>query len=98
MLRAESEGLRKPLADLRPLIGQLIERALTLAGISKQDAAWRMNYSDAATVSRWCSGTERPAFDKLFTIDGFKAAYMLALAEQDPQIETTTVITIRRIA
>lgn len=98
MLRGDSEGERKKLADLRPTIGQLVARAFQLMGVSKQDAAWRMHYDDPGTVSRWCSGTERPAFDKLFTIAGFRAAYILAMAEDDPQIDATTVITIRRVA
>ncbi len=101
MLRASSargEGDRKKLADLRPVIGQLVARTFELMGVTKQDAAYRMQYRDAGTISRWCSGTERPLFDKLFTIDGFAVAYVLAIAERNPEIEVTTVVTIRRIA
>jgi len=98
MLRADSEADRKPLADLRPAIGRLVDRALVLAGVTKQDAAYRMQYADQGTVSRWCSGLERPAFDKLFTIDGFKAAYVLAIAEQDAAIHVKTIIEIERTA
>lgn len=98
MLRAESEGHRKKLADLRPVIGLLVARAFQLMGITKQDAAYRMAYDDPGTVSRWCSGKERPLFDKLFTIDGFEIAYVLAIAERNASIEVTTAITIRRIA
>ena len=97
-LRPAAKADRKELADLRPVIGQLVNRALELCGITKQDAAFRMGYSDAGTDSRWCSGVERPAFDKLFTIDGFKIAYVLALAEQDGRIEVETVVKIRRTA
>ncbi len=100
MLRAEIERDRKKLADLRPLIGQLVERAFELMSprLTKQDAAYRMAYRDAGTVSRWCAGSERPSFDKLFAIEGFTVAYVLAIAEQHPQIEVTTAMTIRRIA
>jgi hypothetical protein len=98
MLRAKGEGDRKKLADLRPAVGQLVARAFQLMGITKQDAAYQMHYDDPGTVSRWCSGTERPAFDKLFTLDGFNTAYVQAIAEQDPQLEITTAITIRRRA
>lgn len=98
MLRAESESGRKPLADLRPHVGRLVNRALELAGISKQDASFQMHYADQGSVSRWCSGLERPAFDKLFTIAGFKVAYVQALAEHDAQFDVTTVITIKRVA
>ena len=103
MLRAESEGDRKNLAD-RLVVGRLVERAFELMGISKQDAAYRLHYADAGTISRWCSGTERPLFDKLFTLrgvegrDGFTVAYVRALAEFEPAIEVTTTITIRQVA
>lgn len=91
MLRVPSEGDRKKVAER-------VERALELAGISKQDAAFRMGYSDPATVSRWCSATERPHFDKLFTIDGFEDAWILALAERNPRMEVVTQIVMRRSA
>lgn len=96
-LRAEAKGDRKKLADLRPVVGLLVARAFQLMGITKQDAAWRMHYDDPGTVSRWCSGRERPLFDKLFTIEGFRAAYIQAIAEGDPQ-RFDVVITIRKIA
>lgn len=99
-LRAGAKGDPQNLADLRPVIGQLVERAFELMSprLTKQDAAYRMAYRDAGTVSRWCAGTERPSFDKLFTIEGFRIAYVLAMAEQDPAIEVTTTITLRRVA
>jgi hypothetical protein len=102
MLRADSEGDRKNLADLRPVIGRLVERAFEVMSprLTKQDAAYRMGYRDAGTVSRWCAGTERPSFDKLFAIAGFSRALLLAMAEaeQDPAIDVTTTITLRRVA
>ena len=98
MLRAEGEGRRKELADLRPVIGELVSRALQLAGVTKQEAAFRMRYSDPGTVSRWCSGVERPAFDKLFTIEGFEVAWVLAIAERNRGIVVETVVRIRRRA
>lgn len=98
MLRAGIEGDRKKVADLRPVIGRLVERALELAELTKQDAAYRMGYRDAGTISRWCSAVERPLFDKLFTLDGFEAAWMLALAERNPKMEVETIVKIRRTA
>ena len=99
-LRGEAKADRNNLADLRPVIGHLVERAFELMSprLTKQDAAYRMAYRDAGTVSRWCAGTERPSFDKLFTIEGFRLAYLLAIAEADPAIEVTTTITLRRVA
>ena len=98
MLRAEHEGHRKDLADLRLVIGLLVARTFELMGITKQDAAYRMQYRDAGTISRWCSGTERPLFDKLFAIEGFEVAYVLAIAERNRSIEVATIVTIRRTA
>lgn len=98
MLRARGEADRKKLADLRPVVGRLVERALELAGLSKQETAFAMGYSDAGTISRWCSGVERPLFDKLFTVPGFQDAYVLALAEGNPRMEVETIVKIRRVA
>ncbi len=98
MLRADIESDRKNLADLRLLIGQLVERAIALMGLTKQEVAFRLQYADAGTISRWCSATERPLFDKLFSLDGFDVAYVLAIAERNARIEVQTVVTIRRTA
>lgn len=97
-LRSKAKADCKKLADLRPLVGLLVARAFQLMGITKQDAAFRMLYDDPGTVSRWCSGTERPLFDKLFTIDGFKAAYIQAIAEGEPQRFDVTITIGRKSA
>jgi hypothetical protein len=97
-LRPEAKADPQKLADLRPVIGRLVERALELLGLTKQEAAYRLQYADAGTISRWCSATERPLFDKLFTLDGFDVAYVRAIAERNPRIDVDTVITIRKIA
>lgn len=93
MLKAQGEGLRRKL-----VVGRRVERTFELLGITKQDAAFRMGYSDSGVVSRWCSAMERPLFDKLETIDGFEDAYTIALAEQNPRMEVTTQILVRRPA
>lgn len=92
MLKAQSEG------DRKKFVGRWVERAFELMGLKKQDAAWRMGYSDSGVVSRWCSGTERPLFDKLIAIDGFEDAWLLALAERNPHAEVTTQIRLPRVA
>lgn len=99
MLRVDSESDRKKVAEqLRPVIGRLVERALDLASVTKQDAAFQMGYTDQGALSRWCSGVERPLFDKLFIVDGFEDAWLVALAERNPQMEVETVVKIRRRA
>lgn len=103
MLRVGTGSVAKPdrkkLADLRPVVGRRVERTFELMGITKQDAAFRMGYSDAGTVSRWCSGTERPHLDKLFQLDGFEQAWLLASAEHNaPTMEVETIVKLRRPA
>lgn len=100
MLAARIEGDRKPLAepDWRRHVGRLIERALALAPLTKQDISHAMGYQDQSAVSRWISGVERPLLDKLFAVDRFYDAWVIACAEANPRIEVTTAITIRRIA
>lgn len=90
MLRSEHEAGRKRLG-----IGQSVERALAIAGLTKQDAAFQLGYSDQGVMSRWCSGIERPQFDKLFAIDGFEEAFIKARAEQHPAMTCRTVIEIQ---
>lgn len=96
MLRVASDSDRKKIAER-------VERTLELLGVSKQDAAFRMGYTDPGTVSRWCSGVERPHFDKLFVLindDGltFEDAWVIATAEKNPRMEVVTQIVMRRSA
>lgn len=94
---AEGEGLRKHFADdQRRAVGRDVERAIVLMGITKQEAAFRMRYDDSGVVSRWCSGRERPLFDKLYALKGFKAAWVIAIAEQTPELEAETFVRVRR--
>lgn len=86
MLRVDGEP------DRKKLVGRDVERSFELLGISKQDAAYRMGYSDPGTISRWCAGTERPHFDKLEAIRGFDQAYMKAKAERIPRTRRVTII------
>ena len=57
----------------REEIGRDVERTFGVIGMTKQEAAYAMGYSDAGTVSRWCAGTERPQFDKLFALKRIRA-------------------------
>lgn len=99
-LRSDAKADRNPLAetDWRRQIGQTIERALTLAKLTKQDISHAMGYQDQSAVSRWIAGVERPLLDKLLAVDGFYDAWVIACAEANPRIEVTTVVTIRKVA
>jgi hypothetical protein len=105
MLAAElrsGEGDRKPLAETewRHRIGGLIERALELAHLTKQDVSFAMGYpaGDQSAISRWIAAVERPQFDKLFAVDRFYDAWVIASAEANPRVEVVTQIQIRRTA
>jgi hypothetical protein len=97
-LAASIEGDRKPLADWRRDIGQIIARALALANLTKQEVSFAMGYADQSALSRWISAVERPHLDKLFAIERFYDAWLLACAERNPRIEMETVIRLRRVA
>lgn len=98
MLRVGTDPDRKKFAELRPVIGRLVERALEIAGLSKQEAAFAMGYADSGVISRWCSGAERPLFDKLFAIDRFEDAWLVALAERNPRAQVVTQVLLQRSA
>ena len=101
MLRVEpSEECKKLAEAIREQIGRDVERCFAMLGLTKQDAAYRMGYSDPGVVSRWCSGTERPLFDKLFAIEDFEDAWILIRARRNPRVRVRTVMEFeeRRIA
>lgn len=93
---AAGEPDRKPFAEYAPQLGRAIERALVLANLTKQDAAWRMGYQDASALSRWISGVETPQFARLFGLPELRSALVIALAELAEDVEVTTTIQIRR--
>lgn len=100
MLASSIAPDRKPLAeaDWRRHIGQTIERALELAHLTKQEVSDSMGYADQSALSRWISAVERPHFDKLFSVDRFYDAWVIACAEANPRIEVETVVRVARIA
>jgi hypothetical protein len=94
-----SEALRKPLADdLKRAIGQAIERAIVLAGLTKQEVAFAMGYEDQSALSRWISGAETPQFARLFIVVKLRGPLVIALAELSGDVDVQTTIVIRRTA
>lgn len=83
-------------AEWRAQIGKSIERSLALSGLTKQELSYAMGYQDQSALSRWIAGVERPLFDKLFAVDLFYDAWVIATAEGNPRVEVKTVIEIRR--
>lgn len=94
-----SEGHRKPVAeDLKRAIGFAIARALELANLTKQEAAFQMGYEDQSALSRWISGVETAQFAKLFGIARLRGPLVIALAELSEDVVVETTISIRRSA
>lgn len=93
-----SETDRKPLAEQewRRQIGRMIERALVLSAMTAQELSYQMGYADQSALSRWIAAVERPQFDKLFAVDRFYDAWVIASAEHNPRLEVETVVRIRR--
>lgn len=94
MAKAECKRLAE--AEWRTQIGKSIERSLALSGLTKQELSYAMGYQDQSALSRWIAGVERPLFDKLFAVDLFYDAWVIAAAEGNPRVEVKTVIEIRR--
>jgi hypothetical protein len=94
------ESLRKPLADdvMKRLIGRALERAIALANTTKQQLSNEMGYPDQSALSRWISGVEPVQFARLWSVESFRPAWVLALAEQTSAVEVVTEIRVRRIA
>lgn len=100
-LAMRGESLSKSFADPDDMraAGRLIERALEILGSTKQQAAGAMGYEDPSALSRWIQGTENPRLAVLLKLSGFRAAFIIALAEgRDSGVEVRTLITVARIA
>jgi hypothetical protein len=104
MLTMRGESLRKRLADYddeaaKRRIGRVLERALLIAGITKQDAAFRAGYGDnQSPISRWISGLETAQIGRLWDTLGpsFRRAFIVALAHDSGEgVEVRQVVTIR---
>lgn len=92
----EAKPIRKPLAvDL----GSAIERAITLAKMTKQEVAFRAGYgTNQAPISRWISGAEMPQLAKLWAIEELRGPLVIALAESvdDSGVVVTTTVTVKQ--
>jgi hypothetical protein len=92
------EGVRKNVAEPAEgrLVGQVIGRALELAGLSRQEVAFTMGYADESSLCRWIAGVETPQFARLWQVAPLRPALVLAWAEHTEDIEVTTQISVRR--
>jgi hypothetical protein len=95
-LRGETRS--KPLAEQEESAryGRALERAIEDAGLTKQEAAFRLGYSEQSMISRWIAGQENPPMPRLFVKLGerFKQAWVLELAKQTDGVNVETVMRI----
>jgi hypothetical protein len=81
-----------------PSIGRVIERAIVLAGLTKQELAHAMGYADQSALSRWISGAEAAQIAKLWAVRALRGALVIAMAEASrADVEVQTVVTLRRV-
>ena len=99
MLRAKSEPDPQLLGDqYRREMGQAFEWALDRARITKQEAAFRMGYTDSGVIGRWTSGVENIQLARLRRIgDPFFQEFVIALAQTCAGVEVKTQITLAKV-
>lgn len=96
--KAVAAGIRpncNPLAVewTKQRIGAVVERALVLANVTKQEASYAMGYPDQSAISRWIAGTEPTQWHKLMAIDLLRPWIPVAFAEQaGAEVQTTVIV------
>jgi DNA-binding transcriptional regulator YiaG len=86
--------LRKP-EPWREHVGQAIDRCRLMCGLSLKEFADAVG-RDERQVARWMTGTERPQFDALFTVEALRAPLIIALAALAEDAQIVTTISIKR--
>lgn len=79
--------------DRRARIGQILVRALQLAGLSQKEFAGLVD-RDVAQVARWCSGAERPQFDVIDAVEVMRGPLVAAWAEVSGGCTITMTISL----
>jgi len=84
--------------ESRSEIGQAFEWALEQAHVAKQDAAYRMGYSEQSVISQWVSGRERVQMDKV-RLCGQRVwqEFLIALLQLDGGVEVKTQVLVSRV-
>lgn len=95
----KGEGSRNFLATVS--LGSVIERAIALSNLTKDQAARAMGYESAASVSRWIANEEPPNLSRLWHATDLRCGLVAALAEHvghAVEVETSIRIRARRTA
>jgi hypothetical protein len=62
-------------------LGRIVERAIAISGLTKDQAAREMGYANASVISRWFSGDEQPSLSRLWAVPSLHVGLVIALAE-----------------
>lgn len=79
-------------------LGHVVDRAIHLAGRTKDQAAQEMGYANASLVSRWIANTEPFNLSRFWAVADFRSALIVALAEDanDAAIEVQRTVIVRK--
>lgn len=97
MLSVTSESIRTKFSvEPGSRAGRVIERALELSGVSRQELAYALGYANQSAVSRWISGLENPSLEKLMSDAApvaFRQGLAIAIGEVQQGISVQVVMT-----
>lgn len=102
---AKSERPHQPLVKgpelevFRAIVGRIIERARSSAGITKQQASIVMGYGEnQKPIGNWEAGIENPNMARLWMLGPlFRRGFLVAWADEcaDDAVSVSTVVTLR---
>lgn len=89
------ETARKVFSDA--YLGRVVERAIALAGLTKDQAGREMGYANASTISRWLSGEESVQLGRVWAVEALRMPLIQALAEAaESGVVVETTVRLRR--
>lgn len=94
MAKVSFGDVQNPDMDWLVLIGQAVQRAVALVGLSNKEAAALIGVDDAE-FGKWLNGSRRPQFDRIFAVEELRWPLVQCIAALDARNELVT--TIRRI-
>lgn len=86
----------KNLDEAAKTIGNVFAVALRHAGLTQQEASYRMGYADASKLARWISGDEVASIvTRFLSVPELRRGFLIALAElKGTNVQIQTVVTI----
>ncbi len=82
--------------EIGRMFGRVIERALQIADKTPQELAFAADYANQTPVSKLIHPVEPTPMARLLAVKWFKAAYILALAEDCEGVRVQTLVTLDR--